>query len=145
MKKVMVALMFVLLSMPAQAALDELLSRLDSQARNDLKGFQGRISAQFGVSEARVQVVLSAVGRPADAFMVFQLGKFSGHPADHVLQTYQKHRGKGWGALAKELGIKPGSPEFHALKRGDFDLHGGPGGGHGGPGKSRKDKGKHKG
>ena len=30
--------------------------------------------------------------------------------------------GKGWGNLAKTLGIKPGSREFHALKRG-HDLY----------------------
>src|SRR5262249_4823005 len=28
--------------------------------------------------------------------------------------------GKGWGVTAKELGIKPASSEFHALKKGEF-------------------------
>ncbi len=36
------------------------------------------------------------------------------------------------GVIAKELGIKPGSPEFHALKRGDFVFTGEPGGSAGG-------------
>jgi len=37
-------------------------------------------------------------------------------------QKYKSDKGQGWGALAKSLGIKPGSREFHALKRG-HDLY----------------------
>jgi hypothetical protein len=60
-----------------------------------------------------------------------------------VVDVYKKNRGKGWGVIAKSLGIKPGSPEFHALKRGD-DLytHKEKGKGKGGKGKG---KGKEKG
>jgi len=47
----------------------------------------------------------------------------SGKPIDYVTEQYKESKGRGWGALAKSLGIKPGSPEFHALKRGD-DLYG---------------------
>jgi len=37
-----------------------------------------------------------------------------------VLSVYHYHAGKGWGAIARELGIKPGSSQFHALKPGEF-------------------------
>ncbi len=57
---------------------------------------------------------------PADVFMVFQVGQMAHRPPEVVLQTYQAHKGKGWGVVAKELGIKPGSREFHALKNGDL-------------------------
>lgn len=67
-------------------------------------------------------MVINTVKEPADAFMVFQLGQLARQPTDRVLQVYQSGEGKGWGAMAKDLGIKPGSPEFHALKRGDFQL-----------------------
>jgi hypothetical protein len=36
------------------------------------------------------------------------------------MKEYQVHKGKGWGVIAKNLGIKPGSKEFHALKKGDL-------------------------
>lgn len=146
MKKVIVAVLAcVFLSGNAMAAggLDGLLSKLNVQAKSDLSNFSARISAQFGIPEAQVKVVLSTVKEPADAFMVFQIGKMSGQTSDRVLDVYQKGQGRGWGALAKELGIRPGSPEFHALKRGDFDLRGGPDGGPEkgkGSGKGRKDK-----
>jgi hypothetical protein len=74
--------------------------------------------------------------------MVFQLGKMARQPTDRVLQVYQSGKGKGWGAMAKDLGIQPGSREFHALKRGDFRFDGAPGDDHGN-GKGRG-KGKHK-
>lgn len=106
----------------AGGGLDGFLSKLNAQAKSDLAGFSAKISAQFGIPEAQVKVVISTVKEPADAFMVFQLGKMASQPTDKVMEVYQSGKGKGWGAMAKDLGIKPGSPEFHALKRGDFQL-----------------------
>jgi len=58
---------------------------------------------------------------PADAYMVFRMGELSHQPVERVVDEYKEDRGKGWGVMAKRLGIKPGSKEFHALKRGhDF-------------------------
>ena len=66
--------------------------------------------------------VLSNVEKPADAYIVLRLGEMSRQPTDYVIKKYKSGMGKGWGALAKSLGIKPGSKEFHALKRG-HDLY----------------------
>lgn len=111
----------------AQGGLDSFLNNLNIQARADLNGFAAKVGVQFGVPQAQVQAVIGTVREPADAFMVFQLGQFAHQPADSVVQVYQKNRGKGWGVIAKNLGIKPGSAEFHRLKRGDFALTGDPG------------------
>ncbi len=142
MKKFLVAaLVFLLAPLPAMAGggLDAFLSNVNIQARADMNGFSAKVSAQFGVPEAQVKIVLGKVNNePADAFMVFQLGQMANKSPDTVLQTYQANKGRGWGALAQELGIKPGSPEFFALKRGDLhfgpnqgDDEAGPGRGHG--------------
>ena len=143
MKKILVAaLMFIgATQVFAGGGLDGFLSNLNVQARADLPGFSAKISAQFGVPDVRVKAVLGTVKEPADAFMIFQLGQMSRQPTDRVLQVYQSGKGKGWGVMAKELGIKPGSPEFHALKNGDLHFGGAPseGPGHG------KGKGKGKG
>jgi len=72
--------------------------------------------------------VLGNVSSPADAYIVFRLGEMSGYPTDRVMREYQSGKGKGWGVTAKSLGIKPGSKEFHALKRG-HDLYNGQGSG----------------
>ncbi len=127
-------------SAAAGGGLDGFLSDLNIQARADMNGFAARVSAQFGVPEVQVRAVIGTVSAPADAFMVFQLGEMAHRPPDSVLRVYKANRGRGWGVIAKSLGIKPGSPEFHALKRGDFVLTGEPGAG---PGKGHgKGKGK---
>ena len=37
-------------------------------------------------------------------------------PLDFVVKEYKTNHGKGWGIMAKNLSIKPGSKAFHALK-----------------------------
>lgn len=139
-RAVLAVLLLVLVGAPgiASASLDDFLSNVNAQARVDLPGFSLKVSTQFGVPVPKVEAVLGMVATPADAFMVFQLGQMAHRPAETVVQTYQTHKGKGWGVIAKELGIKPGSREFHALKNGDLTFGGAPGEG---PGKG-KGKGK---
>ena len=93
------------------------------KAEADREGFRAQLAARFNIGKAQVKAVLGNVDSPADAYMVFRLGEMSSKPADHVLDKYKANKGKGWGVLAKSLGIKPGSPEFKALKAG-HDLNG---------------------
>lgn len=148
MKKIFFVFMIsFLLSAPAIAVggLDTFLSNLNIRAQADLGRFCATVSANFGVPEARVRVVLDTVREPAAAFMVFQLSR---QPTEKIIEVYQARKDKGWGVIAKELGIKPGSAEFHALKRGDFSFDVEPSEDPGigkGKGKGKgKDKGKHK-
>lgn len=118
--------------------LEAFLSNVNAEARADLPGFSAKVSAQFGVPVPQVQAVVRTVHEPADAFMVFQLGQMSGQPTERVLHTYKSGKGKGWGVIAKELGIKPGSADFHALKSGDLSFTGHPAGSQGSaPGKGK--------
>jgi len=141
---VMMLLLFSSLVL-AGGGLDVFLNNLNIQARADMGDFSARVSAQFGVPLPQVQAVIGRVKMPADAFLCFQLGQMAHRPYREAVEVYQTHREKGWGVIARELGIKPGSPEFHALKRGDFALTVEPGYTAGkGRGKN-KDKGKDKG
>ena len=92
------------------------------KAEADPSGLRARIAARFKIGNAEIEAVLSNVEKPADAYMVFRLGEMSRQSTGHVIEKYKAGKGKGWGALAKSLGIKPGSKEFHALKRGQ-DLY----------------------
>jgi hypothetical protein len=139
-KRIILAmLMLILCCVPAIAGsgLDGFLNNVNVQARADLGGFSTTVSAQFGVPVPQVQAILTRVDTPADAFMVFQLGQMAHKPPEAVVQTYTAHKGKGWGVIAKELGIKPGSKEFHALKNGDL-VYGGAPGDEPGKGKGKK-------
>jgi len=100
------------------------------QAQADPSGFRARLATRFQIGDAQISAVLSNVSSPADAYIVFRLGEMSGYPTDRVMGEYKSGKGKGWGVIAKSLGIKPGSKEFHALKRGQ-DLYNGYGKGKG--------------
>jgi hypothetical protein len=54
--------------------------------------------------------------QPAEVYLVLELGKLTGKSPASVIAIYKKNKGKGWEAVARALGIKPGSPEFKALK-----------------------------
>jgi hypothetical protein len=111
----------------AHATLNGFLRDLNVQASTNLHDFSVRVAAQFNIPGAQVEAVIQKVDSPADAFMIFQLGKMANRPPEEVMETYRTGKGRGWGVIAKQLGIRPGSPEFHALQRGDFALTGGPG------------------
>ncbi len=100
------------------------LHNLDVSAKADSSGFQYTLSTRFHIGNVEVKTVLSNVDKPSDAYMVFRLGELSHRPVTEVVKIYRANRHKGWGVIAKNLGIKPGSREFHALKRG-HDLDGG--------------------
>lgn len=125
----------------------EWLRELNVEVRGDASGFRTRLETRFEVGDVKIRTVLRNVHRPADAYMVLRLGELSGLSINIVLREYKKSRGKGWGVVAKGLGIKPGSRAFHALKAG-HDLDGGPGKGKvkgtnkRGKGKSKQGKGR---
>ena len=55
---------------------------------------------------------------PGDVWMACNIASIIGRPCRYVVDTYERDHGHGWGNIAKQLGIKPGSPEFHRLKSG---------------------------
>jgi hypothetical protein len=50
-----------------------------------------------------------------DLAVGLEMGDLSRRPVNNVIDAYEKN--KGWGNIAKDLGIKPGSEEFHRMKR----------------------------
>jgi len=115
-----VSVVFLLVSSATIAAAGDFdwLKDLNIRAEADPSGFRAQLSTRFKIGDTQVGVVLGNVDRPADAYMVLRLGEMSSKPTDYVIEKYKAGKGKGWGALAQSLGIKPGSGEFHALKRG---------------------------
>ena len=55
---------------------------------------------------------------PGDIYFACALAKLAGRPCRYVVELWERDHGQGWGAMAKRLGIKPGSAQFHQLKRG---------------------------
>ena len=126
MKKIFILLSIIFLSLflsPlvfAASDLDGFINRLNVEAQADLGAFKVRLSNQFGVPVPKVEAVMATVATPGDAYMCFRVGQVASQPVEVVTKEYQAHKGQGWGVIAKNLGIKPGSKEFHALKKGDL-------------------------
>jgi hypothetical protein len=112
---------FMVSSAHASSGLDVFVSNLNVQAQADLGAFKVRLSTQFGVPATRVDAVMATVMTPGDAYMCFRVGQVASKPVEVVTREYLANRGKGWGVIAKNLGIKPGSKEFHELKKGNFN------------------------
>jgi len=96
----------------------EWLNNLNVEATADRSGFRMRLATRFHIDDTQVSAVLNQMDSHADAYMVLRLGELSHRPIDDVVSVYRANKNRGWGRVAKDLGIKPGSKEFHALKKG---------------------------
>lgn len=98
------------------AALETSLNDIGASAKLDMIGFQAEISLSWGQPAASVELALGQGLQPAEVYLAAALANISGKPLTTVVELYRKNKAKGWGVLAKDLGIKPGSKEFKALK-----------------------------
>ena len=115
-----VSMVLLLVSSVAAAGDFDWIRGFNIKAETDLSEFKVRLATRFNIGDMQIKTVLSNVEKPADAYMVLRLGEMSKRPTGYVIEKYKSGKGKGWGSLAKSLGIKPGSKEFHALKRGHY-------------------------
>jgi hypothetical protein len=95
----------------------EWMKNFNIRAEADPSGFRARLATRFKVGDVEIDVVLKNVTNPSDAYMIFRYGEMSSRPTKQVMERYRAEKKKGWGVLAKSLGIKAGSQEFHSLKR----------------------------
>ena len=99
--------------------LNVMLAKIDGDAKADFAFWKKDMSARTSVSESKITTWSVEFGfKGGDIYLVIEISKITHRPVDEVAKVYRDNRSKGWGAIAKELGIKPGSPEFHALKKG---------------------------
>lgn len=75
------------------------------------------MSTQFGVEQAKIDAAIKIDKmEPAEIYLALELSFLSGKPLGTVLNIYKNNRGRGWGVVARTLGIKPGSEAFKQLK-----------------------------
>ena len=55
---------------------------------------------------------------PGDVYYACTIAQVIGRPCGYVVNEWERDHGQGWGVVAKRMGIKPGSAEFHRLKNG---------------------------
>ncbi len=97
--------------------LDASLNDINIKAKGDLKLFKQDLAVEFSIGEPKIdKMIVDLNMSPADTYMVLQVANLTKKEPDAVLNSFTANKDKGWGAIAKEMGIKPGSAEFHALK-----------------------------
>lgn len=94
------------------------LNTLNKEAKGDLTSFKRTLEEQHHVGIQQIDNILSKVTEPVEALLALRIHSITEAPIDRVMQSYSANKNKGWGKIAQDLGIKPGSPEFHALKNG---------------------------
>lgn len=98
------------------ADLDGFLTEVDAKAKADMNAFTKEVATDFNIVKSKVDQAIKIMS-PGDLFMAAQLSVTSNKPFETVVEKYKANKGKGWGVIAKEMGIKPGSPEFHEMKK----------------------------
>ena len=97
---------------------DSNLKIIDARASADFDTFKTNLSLSFNISERKIDYMAGSLSMsPGEIYLAFDIASLSGNGIDDVITIYQQNRKRGWGYIAQEAGIKPGSQEFHQLKK----------------------------
>lgn len=121
---ILVLLLFIAYAASAQlsfntgsAQLDADLNIINARASTDFGPFKADVSVLYNISEKKIDDMHEIVHMaPGEIYFALEISKLSRTSIDHVITVYKENKGKGWGYIAQEAGIKPGSSEFHQLK-----------------------------
>jgi len=98
-------------------ALEAMLKELGPLARTDAVRFYAELEARLGLAKGELARIATRYRlQPEEAYLAAYLAKHQNQTLARIMERLGKAQGKAWGALAQEMGIKPGSPEFRALK-----------------------------
>ena len=99
------------------AELDMHLKDMNVMERARLELFKAETAKEYKVEGSMIDnALLKLKLEPADLYMSLEFAKITNKKPAEVINIYSENKGEGWGAVAKRLGIKPGSREFKALK-----------------------------
>jgi hypothetical protein len=97
--------------------LDKTLITLDLEASMGFGAFRTNIIRMYNVSDSNIQYLTVEIGMTAgDIYLTMEIAKITQKSINQVVESYLNLREKGWGAIAMDLGIIPGSAEFDKLK-----------------------------
>jgi hypothetical protein len=105
--------------------LDSLLGKINEQAKADPDGIVHQLSLRHNIPEEEIRQVRERHHLSyGDTYMAAALSRISKRPIGVVAEEYNQDQGRGWGVMAMNMGIKPGSPEFMQMEanaRGSVD------------------------
>ncbi len=104
---------------------DTRLGEINDYGRRYREPFFDEMTGYYGAPRPLlVELIDQRRWAPADVYYACAMARALNLPCVEVVREYDRHPGQGWGAVAKRYGIKPGSPAFHAFKRGAATTYG---------------------
>ena len=98
---------------------DNTLSDINQYGYRYREPFIDEMTRYYGAPRDLVsELLINRRWAPGDVYYACALAQIVGRPCRYVVEQWGQNHGQGWGVLAQRLGIKPGSPEFHRLKKG---------------------------
>lgn len=99
--------------------IDTELGYFNDYGRQDRGYFVDDIVGSYGAPRYLVNELLEdRRWDPGDVYYASALAYQLRRPLSDVVRERDRNRGQGWGVIAQRMGIKPGSAEFHNLKKG---------------------------
>ncbi|KAA2283971.1 hypothetical protein [Arenimonas fontis] len=99
------------------AFVDAQLGDINVFAAGNTDGFIDEVVVGFGAPRYLVrEYYYDRRWAPGDIYYACAIAYHLGRPCLDILRIYERDHAQGWGVIAQRLGIKPGSPAFHALK-----------------------------
>jgi len=98
------------------SGLEKDLHRINLITKFNMSEFSSKVAKAWGTSEQNVLLGFKNGLNAYEVYLVIALARLSGRQPIAVISMYTRDRNKGWGVLARNLGIKPGSKQFKRLK-----------------------------
>lgn len=99
------------------ADLDAVLNEINEEASVDMDKFVSDAADEYNKPVEEIEGLLEDEDmEPADVVMALETSEISKKSLNKVVKTYKSKKSKGWGLIAKKMGIKPGSEKFAQLK-----------------------------
>ena len=97
--------------------MDRDLNTINTHASLNFDTYKSNLSVTYNTPVSKIDYMRQRLNMvPGEIYLALEIGRISRTNIDNVLTVYRRDKDKGWGHIAKELGIKPGSSEFHQLK-----------------------------
>jgi hypothetical protein len=101
------------------AWVDQRLDDINQYGTRYRESFIDEITRYHGAPRELVSdLLVSQRWAPGDVYYACAIAHVLGRPCREIVDEWSRDHGEGWGALAQRMGIQPGSPEFHRLKKG---------------------------
>jgi hypothetical protein len=97
--------------------LDANLTDINERGKGDFISFKNELRIDFNIPVPKLENMRVKLGlEPGEIYLALEIARNSPSSLDEVLRIYEANKSKGWGYIAKQAGIKPGSAAFHQLK-----------------------------